>query len=115
MKGVVLFAHGARDPDWAAPFAQLLKDVRERLTQSVELAFLEHQSPPLDAAAARLIAQGVTDVRIVPLFLGTGGHLRQDLPQRLDALRARFPEVRFSVEPSLGERPAVLEAIAQEI
>jgi len=99
MRGIVLFAHGARDPDWAAPFQQ----VRSRLTASrpegrVELAFLELMSPTLDEAIDRLVAEGAVAITVFPLFMAQGGHLKQDLPRILDDIRARHARIPIALE-----------------
>ena len=53
--GLVLFAHGARDPEWAEPFRNIAKRVAAtRADLAVKLAFLEFQSPTLaDAITAK--------------------------------------------------------------
>ena len=111
--GIVLFAHGARAPRWAAPFEAVAARLRERLPgTAVRLAYLELMAPDLPAAAAELAAAGCTDVVVLPLFLGAGGHVRKDLPQILQSLRAAHPQVRWSLQPPVGELPAVIDAMA---
>lgn len=111
--GLLLFAHGARDPAWAQPFEAVLRRVREEAPGlEVRLSFLEFMTPTLADAGATLAATGCTQVAIVPLFLGTGGHVRKDLPQLIDALRAAHPEVAWTLQPSIGEAPDVVDAMA---
>jgi len=113
-RGVMLFAHGARDAAWALPFESVLARVRLlRPDAHVVLAFLESMQPDLDAAAARLVEQGCRQVVVVPLFLGTGGHVRRDLPQGLQQLRKRYPEVDWLLHDPVGEHPDVIDAIAR--
>jgi sirohydrochlorin cobaltochelatase len=112
-QGLILFAHGARDPGWAEPFEALAARVRALAPATqVRLAFLELMQPDLGAASADLISDGVDTVRIVPIFFGQGGHLRRDLPERVDALRAKHPGTRFDCASAIGEDGAVLDAIA---
>lgn len=111
--GLVLFAHGARDPAWARPFqtvAALLAQSHPALP--LRLAYLELMSPDLATAGAELAALGCRQVRIVPVFLGAGGHVRRDLPAQVQALADAHPQVRWDVAPAIGESPAVLRAIA---
>ncbi len=111
--GVLLFCHGARDPNWARPFEAVKERVRERAPDaSVSLAFLEFMTPGLVQAGHELAALGCTQVQVVPLFLGTGGHVRKDLPLLLDELRQAHPDVSWSVRPSIGETEAVISAMA---
>lgn len=112
-RAIVLFAHGARNAEWANPFRELALQLGERLPgERVVLAFLELMRPSLPECAASLYGEGVRSLRIVPVFLGAGGHLKQDLPQLVDTLRGRFPDLGIAVEPPIGEQPEVIAAIA---
>lgn len=112
-QGLLLFAHGARDPNWALPFEAVRTRVHDRSPGvAVALCFLEFMTPTLVEAGDALAAQGCTQVHIVPLFLGTGGHVRKDLPLLIDALRAAHPAVTWSLQPSIGESPGVVAAMA---
>jgi sirohydrochlorin cobaltochelatase len=112
-RGLILFAHGAREPGWADPFEQLTARVREALPNTeVRLAFLEIMRPDLAAAAAEMVAAGVGAIGIVPIFFGQGGHLRRDLPVLIAALRTQFPGTIFRLAPAAGEDSGVLDAIA---
>lgn len=112
--GLLLFAHGARDPNWALPFEAVAQIVRQqRPGMPVVLAFLEFMSPTLPEAGAQLAAQGCTEVAVVPLFLGAGGHVRKDLPALLAELSAAYPQVTWSLQPAIGEIDSVVQAMAE--
>ena len=112
-RAVILFAHGSREASWAEPFEALASCVRASSPETpVRLAFLELMKPDLGAAAAELVASRVDAVRIVPIFLGQGGHLREDLPKLVAALREKHPGIRFECAPPAGEDDGVLDAIA---
>ena len=112
-RGIVLFAHGSRDPEWAQPFQQIRAVlVGARPECEVRLAYLDHMSPSLPEALADLKSSQVTSVQIVPLFFGLGGHLKEDLPR----LAAEAPRgLQVSIAPPIGEQHAVIEAIAAAI
>ena len=113
MNGLILFAHGARDPRWAVPFERLqVLTQAQRPDWQVALAFLELMMPSLPDTASRMVEAGVTQITLAPLFLGPGGHLRNDFPLLLDALRTRYPQVQFATLPALGESETLLAAIA---
>jgi sirohydrochlorin cobaltochelatase len=113
-QGLILFAHGARDPRWAAPFeavAARLRDTRPEV--AVRLAYLEFMTPSLTEAGAQLAAAGCTSVAVLPMFLGAGGHVRKDLPLLLDAMRAAQPGVVFTLHAAIGEIDSVVAAMAE--
>ncbi|MFZ6674697.1 MULTISPECIES: sirohydrochlorin chelatase [unclassified Undibacterium] len=112
-KAQILFAHGARDPRWAAPFERLQKLTQSRLPDvTVALAFLEFMTPGLPDLVAQFVADGVTDISIVPIFLGQGGHVLRDLPLILDELRNSYPSLTIKVAEAVGENATVLAAIS---
>ena len=61
---------------------------------------------------AELVAAGATAVRIVPMFLGTGRHAREDLPVLVAQLRADHPATVFELMPAVGEDTRVIELLA---
>jgi sirohydrochlorin cobaltochelatase len=112
MKAIILFGHGARDPRWREPFDRLATLwTAQHAGTPVELAFLEMMQPSLDEAVAALSAQGATQITVVPVFFGQGGHLRNDFPVLLDSCREKFPQITLSTTPAVGEDLAVLQAI----
>jgi sirohydrochlorin cobaltochelatase len=113
-RGLILFAHGARDPRWAEPFEAIAAAVRARSTEiDVRLAFLELMAPDLPAVADAMVAGGITRIDILPLFLGTGGHLRRDLPPLVNDIASRYPTVLVSLHPAAGEAPTLIAAMAE--
>ncbi len=78
----------------------------------VALAYLEIMAPDLPAAAAELCAAGCRSVIVVPVFLGQGGHVRDDLPALVQDAAARHPGCQFRLIEAAGEDDAVLDAIA---
>lgn len=112
MQGLILFAHGARDPRWAEPLNRLRERVAVRAPGPVTVAFLDIMQPDLPTAAAKLVAAGCRGLCIVPIFLGEGGHVRRDLAALLEAVSARNPDVDIRVVPAIGEDDTVIDALA---
>ena len=113
-RGVLLFAHGARDPRWAEPFEAVAARVRSHdAALHVRLAYLELMPPTIAEAGGDLALAGCDRVEIVPLFLGAGGHVRKDLPALVRDLEDSYPLVQWRLHPVVGEAEAVLDAMAQ--
>lgn len=113
-QALVLFAHGARDPRWAVPFERLQQITQLAQPQvTVCNAYLEFMAPDLPAAVAQLVKGGCTDITIVPVFLGQGGHVLKDLPILIEQLQAAYPGLKLGKVDAVGEDSSVLEAIAQ--
>jgi sirohydrochlorin cobaltochelatase len=111
--GIILFAHGARDPRWAEPFERIAGRVRAAAPDlAIELAFLEFMTPDLATAARRLAEAGATEIRVVPLFFGRGSHLRIEVPRLVAQIATTMPDVRLELLPAAGDDDAIVEALA---
>jgi sirohydrochlorin cobaltochelatase len=110
---VILLAHGARDPRWGEPFQRIADRLRATAPDLVvETAYLEHTAPDLAEAARRLATRGARRIRVVPLFFGRGGHLREDVPRLLAAVGKALPGVALDLALPAGEDDAVIDALA---
>ena len=113
MDGLLLFAHGARDPAWAAPFQAIAAELQtQRPDLPIALAYLELMAPDIATAAGALAARGCSRIQIVPMFLGASGHVRRDVPPLVESLRAAHPRVLFVLHDAIGEQPSVIRAMA---
>ena len=89
---LILFAHGARDPEWADPMWRVRAALREQAPAlRVELAFLEMMKPELRECAESLLGEGFEQLVVLPMFIARGGHLKRDVPRLLEDLRVRHP------------------------
>ncbi|MBL8419514.1 MAG: CbiX/SirB N-terminal domain-containing protein [Dechloromonas sp.] len=109
---LILFAHGARDPEWANPMRHVQAAIRKRLGGvAVELAFLEFMAPNLHDCAAALVAAGAAEIVLMPVFIAQGGHLKRDVPEMIGRLRSTWPQVQFTGD-AIGENEIVIQAMA---
>jgi sirohydrochlorin cobaltochelatase len=113
MKGIILFGHGARNPEYIEPFKRIRAVVAGKDPATpVEIGFLELTQPPLEASIECLVSRGVRQIRIVPIFFAPGRHVLKDLPMLLGNAMDRFPGVEFEVSSCVGEVDGVIEAMA---
>lgn len=114
MLGVIVFAHGSRDPLWRIPVEAVAQQIARRdPAAQVACAYLELSEPDMPAATQKMVAAGVTRVRVLPLFFGMGKHARDDLPVIMRELAEAHPAVRFEQLPAAGEDPRLTELLAQ--
>lgn len=114
MLGVIVFAHGSRDPLWRQPVESVAQQIAlADPAARVACAYLELCEPDIATAADRLVAAGVRHVRVLPLFFGMGKHAREDLPVLLQSLRDTHAHVRFEQLPAAGEDPRLTALLAR--
>ena len=113
-RGIVLFAHGSRDPQWRLPIEAVAAQIRARQPgTAVCCAYLEICTPSLPEAASLLIAGGASEIRVFPLFLGVGKHAREDLPLLLESIRVEHPGVVVELLPTAGEHEQLTALMAE--
>ena len=113
-RGIVLFAHGSRDARWREP----VEAVARRIGQLepgvlVRCAYLEAATPDLATALAELASQGAVKVEVLPIFLGVGKHLREDLPRLMAELQQAHPGLQLRLRQAVGEAPELIDALAR--
>lgn len=111
--GILLFAHGSRDPNWKRPFESILEQTEQQTAEPVGLAFLESMQPDFAEGISALVKKGAQIIRVVPLFLATGSHLRQDLPELIAQAKNRHPGLEINVATAIGEAAETQAAIAR--
>lgn len=112
-QGIILFAHGSRDPLWRGPIESVAARIQGRSADHlVGCAYLELSEPDLPTFASKMIADGADQLSILPMFLGVGKHAREDLPVLVDALRRAHPGVPIEVKAPVGEEARLLDLLA---
>ncbi len=110
---LLLFAHGARDPEWRVPVDKMAATLAQAMPQvRVAVAFLEFMSPGLVEAVAAAAAAGSARVAIAPLFWAEGGHLKREVPELIAQAQLQQPLLKIERWPVLGDSPEVLAALA---
>ncbi len=113
MKGILLFGHGARNPEWAQPFHLIRDAILARDPQAlVEPGFLELLRPSFDEGVDCLVRQGATEIVVVPIFMAAGSHVKKDLPQMAANAMDRHAGLAIELAAPVGEAAPVLAAMA---
>ena len=63
---------------------------------------LELTSPNLSQGFEKLVAQGATQISIVPVLLLSAGHYFKDIPAEIEENQLKFPNVEVSYGQPLG-------------
>jgi ferrochelatase len=87
------------------------KLLQARVSLPVELA-MRYQNPSIQRAVAKLAADGITDVLLIPLFPHYAMSSYETAVERVrEVARQRAPAMRVHVQPPYFEEPAHIEAL----
>ncbi len=115
--GLLLIAHGTRDPDGIAELLNLLRRMRQALPEcSVEAGVLEFPNERLTAvedAVERCLLTNSAGLAALPLLLHQAGHSKRDAPTQLLAALEPYPGLRLSTCPSLGIQSSLLDVLVE--
>ncbi|MBP1763104.1 MAG: CbiX protein [Firmicutes bacterium] len=118
--GYIVLAHGSNAAvseanEIAFQIAAILRQKTDNVP--VETAIMNRASglPGLEAGVERLIAAGVDEVIIAPLFLAGGMHIREGIPQEIAALQAQYPQIAIRLAEPLGADPRLADILLDRI
>ncbi|MEN9205242.1 MAG: CbiX/SirB N-terminal domain-containing protein [Thermostichales cyanobacterium SZTDM-1c_bins_54] len=113
----LLVGHGSGDPRYQAVLAWCIQHSQMALAPvPVRGATLEHHPLPLSEqilAHARQLED--LELKLIPLFMGSGVHLATDIPEQVARAHQRQPHLRVHLTPALGSQVGVVRLLAQRL
>ena len=93
----------------AEPLNMMAREIRKLDSGvRVELAFLEFMSPSLPEVALSLHQAGITEARLLPVFLGGAGHVLRDLPGLIETCKANCAGLDITELQPVGQQAPVI-------
>ena len=117
MSTLIIAAHGTRLAAGQQECRKLVERVRGLLPGVRVLdGYVELDTPTIpDAVADGLANDPDRHVVVVPLMIGVGGHVRDDIPEGIKAGRQRVPGGSATYTPHLGPDPRLRAAARERI
>lgn len=114
--GIVLAAHGSRDPQGVREFESLVSLIRERAQERIVThGYLEFATPTIDEAIREAIAAGSRRVVMVPALLLAATHIKNDMPSELATLKREHPGVEFHFGAPSDLHPLLLRLCQRRV
>lgn len=111
--GVLLIAHGSRNPQANDDLFSLVERFRTRGFPISEASFLELAKPDILDGGKKCVEKGAALVIMLPYFLSAGIHVVEDLIESKMQLEAFYPSIDFYLAKPLGPHP-LLETILEQ-
>ena len=115
-EAIIILAHGSRDNQAKEEFLRSVNLVQKRLPSCrIEPACFQFSENDLPRALKRVAAAGFKRVKIIPVFLFEGVHVKQDIPQVISKEKSNFPELEISMSGTLWPDERILDIIKDRI
>ncbi len=113
---LVIAGHGTRDATGVAVCLALVDRVRTLLPGvRVEAGFVELTPPTIEGALSSVLDGEVASAVVVPLMIGSGGHVREDIPEAIEAGKLAHPGATVVYARHLGSPAPLVSAVRQRI
>lgn len=112
---LLIAGHGTRVNAGAEAAFALVDKVRSLLPGvRVEAGFVELTPPTIDEALTEVL-DGQSAAVVVPLMIGTGGHVREDIPEAIETAKTTYPDATVVYTRHLGSPAPMIAAVHQRI
>lgn len=111
---VVVAAHGSRAEAANAAHRAVVSALDAAIDGSALPAFLELTEPSIPDVIDQAVADGATDVLVLPYFLHPGRHNGEDMPAIVSAATERHPSVTVRLLDLFGADPALVEILVAQ-
>jgi sirohydrochlorin ferrochelatase len=116
MRAVIILGHGSRVPEAGKNMNTLGRLLKEKYAlEMVEACQMSRLGPHFPETLAKCVANGATEVVVIPYFLNKGLHIRLDIPEMMQAEAEKYPAVKIIFGRQLGFDPMFADIIYQRI
>ncbi|ABX05561.1 cobalamin (vitamin B12) biosynthesis CbiX protein [Herpetosiphon aurantiacus DSM 785] len=114
--GLLVMVHGSPRPASNAPIEAVAERVRQATPwAAVQVCFMDLNEPSIAEALDRLVAQGLKQLVAVPYFIQFGSHVREDLPEIIQAGRDRHAHTTIVLAKHLDYDELLIDVLTDRV
>jgi sirohydrochlorin ferrochelatase len=111
-RALLIVDHGSRQPEANAVVSEIaLMTQRLRPGLIVEYAHMEIAEPTLEQGVASCVAAGAQEIVVHPYLLADGRHSQETIPEEVERVAARYPDIQFRITDPLGPHRKLAELV----
>lgn len=115
MNGVLIIAHGSREKKTEETFLAVVEMAKAKVEIPLEIAYMEFSPNNIETGLNALVAQGVDAIKLVPYFLFSGIHIREDIPKEIEEFLQKNKNVTITMGETLGVDSRIADVLADRI
>ena len=114
-KSLIILGHGSRSNDAQAEFNFIVDTVKSNVAfKDVAGAYMEISKPSLEETVEMLYKSGSRNIIILPYFLFTGIHIKEDIPHILENLKNKFENLQLTLGTPFGKEPLIADILVKK-
>jgi len=105
MQALIIVAHGSKLKSSNDEIKNIALKIKENIEEDkllVFYSFLELSEPSIFQSGEEAVKSGCKTIKFFPYFLAAGKHVKVDIPNEIDKLKNKFPEINFTLLPHIG-------------
>lgn len=115
-KATLIIAHGSKVAETDKIMNQYMEALRQQFpSERFEKCYLQLMAPLLDDVITALYEDGVKEIIAFPLFLFNGNHIKEDIPQALEALREKHKDLKITFLSNIGFDEKLVTLIGERV
>lgn len=116
MEATVFISHGSRSEQGNKVFVSFIeKVISTGRSTNAAYGFLENACPTIFEAVESCILKGASSVTVVPVLLLPGIHANVDIPEELERVGQKYPEIEIFYGLPLGVNESILEIVLDRL
>jgi precorrin isomerase len=115
-EAIILLGHGSRVPGAGEGMEQVARRIREKIGHPmVETCSMQMLGPCFEDVFDRCAAQGARRIIVIPYFLHSGVHMREDIPGMLQEKARQYPGIAIILGKNLGYDESLADLVIRRI
>lgn len=115
MNGILIIAHGSREKQTEETFMRVVEMARKKVNQPLVTAYMEFSPKSIEAGLDELVSKGAKSIKVVPYFLFSGVHIREDIPNEINEYLKKHNGITIKMGNTLGVDERLADLLADRI
>ncbi len=106
MTSLILLSHGSRrdsSNQEMIALAEAVAALEDNPFEQIRCAFQQFTEPSFESVVEELVKEKSDRIVVFPLFLSSGSHVLEDVPELVEAIKCRYPQLDVTVTAHLGK------------
>lgn len=115
-RGLFVLAHGSRAKEADEILEKVVDMIKSKPLEefdAVGYGSMELSEPSFEEGIDQLVKEGVEEIIITPMFLFKGNHIKKDIPEDLEKIKEKHPNIKFIMGEHIGADRRIADIVIE--